>query len=50
MAFVELINTFSVDLPPTETWNVLLDLERVIPCLPGAAILNVDGDDFEGAV
>ena len=47
---MELTNTFSVDLPVAKTWDVLLDLGRVIPCLPGAAVLGIDGDEFEGAV
>lgn len=47
---MELTNTFSVDLPVAETWDVLLDLARVIPCLPGAAVLGIDGDEFQGAV
>ncbi|MDI9978867.1 SRPBCC family protein [Rhodococcus sp. IEGM 1307] len=47
---MELTNTFTVDLPVAQTWDVLLDLGRVIPCLPGAAVLSLDGDAFEGAV
>jgi uncharacterized protein len=47
---VELTNTFTVDLPVAQTWDVLLDLGRVIPCLPGAAVLGFDGENFEGAV
>ncbi|MFE5703438.1 SRPBCC family protein [Rhodococcus koreensis] len=50
MVLVELTNTFSVDLPVAKTWDALLDLGRVIPCLPGAAVLSLDGDEFEGAV
>ena len=47
---MELTNTFTVDLPVDATWDVLNDLERIIPCLPGAAVIGVDGDAFEGAV
>lgn len=47
---MELINTFSVDRPVADTWEVLLDMERVIPCLPGAAVSSVNGDEFEGGV
>ncbi|MGF0313252.1 SRPBCC family protein [Rhodococcus sp. IEGM1428] len=47
---MELTNTFTVDLPVDQTWSALLDLGRVIPCLPGAAVLSLDGDEFEGAV
>jgi len=47
---VELANTFVIDLPVDATWDALNDLSRVIPCLPGAAVLSIDGDAFEGAV
>jgi carbon monoxide dehydrogenase subunit G len=42
---VELTNTFSVAEPVDRAWAVITDLERVAPCLPGAALLGVDGDD-----
>src|SRR6478735_7793822 len=29
---------------------MLTDVERVAPCLPGATLLSVDGDEFNGAV
>ncbi len=29
---------------------MLTDVERVAPCIPGAQLLSVDGDDFTGAV
>jgi carbon monoxide dehydrogenase subunit G len=47
---MELNNTFTVNLPIEETWKVLQDLERVAHCVPGAAILDVSGDDYHGAV
>lgn len=47
---MDLTNTFTVNLPVEETWKVLTDLERVAPCLPGAALLGVDGDAYRGAV
>jgi carbon monoxide dehydrogenase subunit G len=50
VVFVDLTNTFTVNLPVEETWKVLTDLERVVPCLPGAALLGVDGDAYRGAV
>ncbi|MFC9358413.1 SRPBCC family protein [Rhodococcus sp. NPDC057014] len=45
---MQISNEFIVPLPPDEAWPVLLDLERVAPCLPGATITAIDGDDFEG--
>jgi carbon monoxide dehydrogenase subunit G len=47
---VELNNEFRVAVPAATTWEVLTDVERVAPCLPGATLLTVDGDDFTGAV
>jgi uncharacterized protein len=47
---VELNNEFRVAVPAAKTWQVLTDVERVAPCIPGAQLLSVDGDDFTGAV
>jgi uncharacterized protein len=47
---VELNNEFRVAVPVAKTWEVLTDVERVAPCLPGATLLSVDGDKFTGAV
>lgn len=47
---MELHNEFRVAVPPAKTWEVLTDVERVAPCLPGATLLSVDGDEFTGAV
>lgn len=47
---MELNNTFTVNLSIEETWTVLMDLERVARCIPGAAILDVDGEVYHGAV
>lgn len=47
---MELNNEFRVAVPTAKTWEVLTDVERVAPCLPGATLLSVDGDEFTGAV
>jgi uncharacterized protein len=47
---VELNNEFRVAVPAAKTWEVLTDVQRVAPCLPGATLLSVDGDEFTGAV
>lgn len=47
---MELTNTFTVSLPVEETWQTFLDLPRIAPCLPGAALTDVDGEDFHGGV
>jgi carbon monoxide dehydrogenase subunit G len=47
---VQLENSFTVPVPVDEAWRVLLDIERIAPCMPGAALDTVDGDDFTGRV
>lgn len=47
---MELNNEFRVAVPAAKAWEFLTDVERVTPCLPGATLLSVDGDDFTGAV
>ena len=47
---IELDNSFTVPVPPEQAWDVLLDVERIAPCMPGASVLSVDGDSIEGQV
>jgi uncharacterized protein len=47
---IELDNSFTVPVPPEQAWEVLLDVERVAPCMPGASVLSVDGDSVDGQV
>jgi len=47
---MELVNEFRVPVAASTAWQVLTDVERVAPCIPGAQLLSVDGDDFTGAV
>jgi carbon monoxide dehydrogenase subunit G len=47
---VQLENSFTVPVSVDEAWRVLLDIERIAPCMPGAALDSVDGDDFTGRV
>lgn len=39
---------FTVPVPVEQAWAVLLDVERVAPCLPGATLDAFDGDEFTG--
>jgi carbon monoxide dehydrogenase subunit G len=41
---------FTVPVPVDDAWRVLLDLPKVAPCLPGAALTAYDGDTFAGTV
>jgi carbon monoxide dehydrogenase subunit G len=35
---MELEHSFTVPVPVDQAWNVLLDVERVAPCMPGATL------------
>ena len=41
---MEFDNTFEVPLPPAEAWPVLMDIQRVAPCMPGAQLTEVIDD------
>ena len=47
---MELNNEFEVDAPIGQVWAVLTDVERIAPCLPGAQLQEVEGDEFRGIV
>jgi carbon monoxide dehydrogenase subunit G len=47
---MELTNEFEVAVPVERAWAVLTDLERIAPCLPGAQLREVEGDEYRGAV
>jgi carbon monoxide dehydrogenase subunit G len=41
---------FRVNVPFEQAWNVLLDVERIAPCMPGAQLQEVEGDEYRGIV
>lgn len=47
---MELNNEFEVDRSIAETWAVLTDVETIAPCLPGAQLEEIEGDEFRGFV
>jgi hypothetical protein len=48
---MEIANAFDVPLPPGDAWKVLLDIERIVPCVPGAELLEVLGEGaYKGKV
>jgi uncharacterized protein len=47
---MQLTNEFHVAADPATTWAVLTDLERIAPCMPGAQLQEVAGDEFRGVV
>ncbi|HJS95330.1 MAG TPA: SRPBCC family protein [Solirubrobacteraceae bacterium] len=42
---VELDHPFSMDKPIDESWQAILDLERVVPCVEGGKVIEKTGDD-----
>jgi len=47
---MKLTNDFRVALPVEQAWMVLTDLERIAPCMPGAQLQEVEGDEYRGIV
>ena len=47
---MELNNDFEVAAHIDLVWAVLTDVERIAPCLPGAQLLEIEGDEFRGVV
>jgi carbon monoxide dehydrogenase subunit G len=47
---MELDHSFTVPVPPDRAWDVLLDVERVAPCMPGATVEEFDGDVVTGRI
>jgi carbon monoxide dehydrogenase subunit G len=47
---MQLEYSFTVPVPVARAWEVLLDLERVAPCVPGATLTSYDGETFTGTV
>lgn len=48
---MELQNTFEVPLPPAQAWKTLLDIPRIVPCMPGAELTEaVDPQTYKGKV
>ena len=47
---IELDNSFTVPVPPEQAWDVLLDVERIAPCMPGATVTSVSDDEIAGQV
>jgi hypothetical protein len=48
---MEFDNSFEVPLPPREAWKLLLDIERIAPCMPGAELTEVvDQKTYKGRI
>jgi carbon monoxide dehydrogenase subunit G len=48
---MKLTNQFDVPMPPAETWAMLMDIERIATCVPGAELVEVvDKTTYKGKV
>jgi carbon monoxide dehydrogenase subunit G len=47
---MELEHSFTVPVSVERAWDVLLDVERVAPCMPGATLDSVNGDEIKGRI
>ena len=47
---MKLENEFIVPVPRDQAWDVLMDVERIAPCMPGATFDGYEGDSFKGRV
>src|SRR6202046_2551858 len=47
---MELEHSFTLPISEDRAWEVLMDVERVAPCMPGASLDSVDGDQIKGRI
>ncbi len=47
---MDLENSFTVPADVETAWKTLLDVEAIAPCMPGATLESVNGDEFTGNV
>lgn len=47
---MELEHTFTVPVGVKQAWDVLLDLPRIAPCMPGATLTEHDDEGFAGTI
>ncbi|WP_454788150.1 SRPBCC family protein [Mycolicibacterium lutetiense] len=47
---MKIANEFTVSVPVDEAWDLLTDLEQVVPLMPGAQLTGQEGEDTLGKV
>jgi carbon monoxide dehydrogenase subunit G len=47
---MELTNEFVVPVAVDDAWTLLTDVERIAPCMPGAELQEIEGDEYRGIV
>ena len=46
---MELSNEFGVPVGIDEAWGLLTDDELIAPCMPGAELTEIEGDEYRGS-
>jgi carbon monoxide dehydrogenase subunit G len=47
---MKITTTFAVAAPIEEAWNVLIDIERIAPCVPGFQLKEIEGEKYRGSM
>ena len=47
---MEISNSFTVDAPISEAWELLTNIPEIAPCLPGAKLTGVEDDVYSGGI
>lgn len=47
---MELTNDFRVSVPVEQAWALLTNVEAIAPCMPGAQLEEIEGDEYRGGV
>lgn len=47
---MELSNSFRLEIPIDDAWNLLTGIEHIAPCMPGAQLEEVEGDEYRGTL
>ncbi|MGE0216211.1 SRPBCC family protein [Mycolicibacterium sp.] len=47
---MKIANEFTVSVPVEQAWEVLTDMEQVVPLMPGAQLVGREGEDYLGKV
>lgn len=47
---MKIANEFTVSVPIEDAWDLLTDLDQVVPLMPGAQLTGQDGEDVLGTV
>jgi carbon monoxide dehydrogenase subunit G len=45
---MELDHEFTVPVPVDRAWPILLDVQRIAPCVPGATLDSIEAEEFQG--